>query len=93
MASTRQNKVSRMLQRELGEIYQREGRNMFTGKLITVTEVRISPDLGQARVYLSIFPPPPKEDFDRVTESYAGLVRRELGNRIRHQVKSIPELQ
>ena len=93
MTSTRQNKVSRLLQRELGEVYQREGRNMFSGSLITVTEVRITPDLGQARVYLSIFPKVDPEDFERITESKAGLVRRELGNRIRHQLKSVPKLQ
>jgi len=82
-----------MLQRELGDVYQRRGSNMFAGKLVTVTEVRITPDLGQARVYLSIFPPPSKENFDRVTGENASMVRRELGNRIRHQMKSIPELQ
>ena len=65
---------------------------MFGGKMITVTEVRITPDLGQARVYLSIFPPPDRKDFERVTEANAGRVRRELGNRIRHQLKSVPGL-
>ena len=93
MTSTRQNKVSRLLQRELGDVYQREGRNMFSRSMITVTEVRITPDLGQARVYLSIFPKPSPEDFERVTEGTASLVRRELGNRIRHQLKSVPTLQ
>ena len=93
MSSTRQNKVSRMLQKELGEIFQRVGRNMFGGKLITVTEVRITPDLGHARVYLSIFPPPSRDDFEKVTDSKTGLVRRELGNRVRHQLRSVPELQ
>ncbi len=82
-----------MLQKELGNVYQREGRNMFNGRMITVTEVRMTPDLGQARVYLSVFPLPTKEDFRRVTDENAGLVRRELGNRIRHQLRSVPELR
>lgn len=82
-----------MLQKELGYIYQRLGMNMFRGKIITVTEVRITSDLGQARVYLSIFPSPSKEDFSRITDENAGLVRRELGNRIRHQLRSVPELR
>ena len=93
MTSTRQNKVSRMLQKELGVVYQLEGRNMFSGKMITVTEVRITPDLAQARVYLSIFPPPSKEDFNRITDNNASLVRRELGNRIRNQLRIVPQLQ
>ena len=58
-----------------------------------MTEVRITPDLGLARVYLSIFPPPSRDDFERIIESKAGLVRRELGNRVRHQLRSVPELQ
>jgi ribosome-binding factor A len=82
-----------MLQKELGDIYQREGRNMFSGKMITVTEVRITSDLGLARVYLSVFPLPSKKDFSRVTDENAGRVRRELGNRIRHQLRSVPELR
>ena len=93
MTSTRQNKVSRMLQKELGVVYQIEGRNMFSGKMITVTEVRITPDLAQARVYLSIFPPPSKEDFNKITDNNASLVRRELGNRIRNQLRIVPQLQ
>jgi ribosome-binding factor A len=82
-----------MLQKELGVVYQLEGRNMFSGKMITVSEVRITPDLAQARVYLSIFPPPSKQDFNRITEENYGLVRRELGNRIRHQLRHVPQLQ
>ena len=82
-----------MLQKELGVVYQLEGRNMFSGKMITVTEVRITPDLAQARVYLSIFPPPSKEDFNRITDNNASLVRRELGNRIRNQLRIVPQLQ
>ena len=93
MTTTRQNKVSRLLQKELGVVYQLEGRNMFSGKMITVTEVRITPDLAHARVYLSIFPPPSKQDFNRITDQNAGFVRRELGNRIRHQLRSVPQLQ
>ena len=55
MTSTRQYKVSRLLQKELGHVFQREGNSIFKGKMITVTEVRITADLGQARVFLSIF--------------------------------------
>jgi len=89
----RQNRVSRMIQKELGDLYQREGKNMFGGKMITVTEVRITADMGQASVYLSVFPSTSKEDFSRITIEHAGHVRRELGNRIRHQLKNVPELQ
>ncbi len=92
MATTRQNKVSRLLQKELGDIFQREGNGMFKGKMITVTSVRITPDLGQARIFLSIFPSLEKEDFKKTLQEKAGHIRHELGNRIRHQLRSVPEL-
>ena len=92
MPTTRQNKVSRMLQKELGDIFQREGNGMFAGKLITVTRVGITPDLGQARIYLSIFPTLEKGDFEKTLENSSGHIRHELGNRIRHQLRAVPEL-
>ena len=92
MPTTRQNKVSRLLQKELGDIFQREGNGMFSGKMITVTNVRITPDLAQARIFLSIFPSTEKGDFEKVLGDNAGHIRHELGNRIRYQLKSIPEL-
>jgi ribosome-binding factor A len=92
MASTRQNKVSRLLQKELGEIFQREGSGMFSGKLTTVTRVEISSDLGQARIHLSIFPALLKEDFENIMEDKVSHIRYELGNRIRHQLRGVPEL-
>ena len=92
MATTRQNKVSRLLQKELGEIFQREGSGMFSGKMITVTTVRITPDFGQARIFLSIFPSTEKEDFEKALQNKGAHIRHELGNRIRHQLRSVPEL-
>ena len=61
MDSTRQSKIARLLQKELGQIFQRFGKELG-GKLYTVTVVRISPDLSVARVYLSIFPVEKDED-------------------------------
>jgi len=92
MASTRQNKVSRLLQKELGDIFQREGKGIFPGKLITVTNVRITSDLGQARVFLSIFPSVEKAEFEKSMLDKTGHIRHELGNRIRHQLRAVPEL-
>ena len=55
-ASTRQLKVARELQRDLAEIIRSRGMAMFGGAMVTVSEVRISPDLSQAKVFVSIFP-------------------------------------
>jgi ribosome-binding factor A len=93
MTSTRQYKVSRLLQKELGQVFQREGNSIFTGKMITVTEVRITPDLGQAKVFLSIFPAAEKAIFDKIMGQHTQHIRHELGMRIRHQLRVVPELQ
>jgi ribosome-binding factor A len=82
-----------LLQKELGFIFQREGNSIFTGKMITVTEVRITPDLGQARVFLSIFPAAEDEYFKKTIEVHSQHIRHELGRRIRHQLRMVPELQ
>jgi ribosome-binding factor A len=92
MESTRQKKVSRLLQKELGSIFQRK-TNEFGGKMITVTIVRMSPDLSIARVYLSIFPKK-KEDANtlEIIKSHNSHIRHELGNIVKNQLRIIPEL-
>jgi ribosome-binding factor A len=91
MESTRQQKVSRMLQRELGEYFQQHAREFLPGKMITVTVVRISPDLGVAKVYLSIFPLNDKEDPLERIRAGASTIRNHVGRKIKNQVRSIPE--
>jgi ribosome-binding factor A len=91
MTTTRQHKVSRLLQKELGDYFQKNGSEITGGKMITVTVVRISPNLGVAKVYLSIFPgEQQKEDIKAVAER-ATMVRSEMGKRLRNQLKHIPE--
>ncbi len=92
MESVRQNKIARLLQKELAEIFQKESRNMFKGRLVTVTVVRITPDLTLARVYLSIFPLNDNEDFDQIMNRNIKTVRTFLGKRVRHQLRNVPEL-
>ena len=92
MTSTRQQKVARLIQKELGQLFQEKARTVFSGKMITVTTVRMTPDLGLARVYLSIFPLEKEEDFISVIRDQVKMLRHELGNRVRHQIRIIPEL-
>ncbi len=93
MPSIRQNKVSRLIQRDLGDIFQKEGNTLLPGYMITVTKVRITADLGIARAYLSIFPSDKNKENIALINGQKKHVRHELGKRIRHQVKEIPELQ
>jgi ribosome-binding factor A len=92
MDSVRQNKIARLLQKELATFFQVESRNLFPGKMITVTMVRVSPDLGVAKVYLSVFPNKPDEDFIAGVSVHNKAIRNALGKSIRHQVRVIPEL-
>ena len=92
MESTRQQKIARLIQKELCDIFQQQTKAM-PGVLVSVSAVRISPDMSICRVYLSIFPS------ERSTEIIANInnntkqVRFELGNRVRHQLRIIPELK
>jgi len=90
--ATRIEKVSRMLQRELGDIFQKAQQETYRGIMITVTKVRISPDLSVARVYLSIFPAKNlKEVLDSIEQNKKHF-RYQLAQKIKNQVKIIPEL-
>ena len=92
MESTRQKKISSLIQQELSLLFQRKS-NEFLNKIITVTVVRVSPDLGYAKVFISIFPEEKKEEVFEMIELKTANIRYELGNKIRNQVRKIPELQ
>ncbi len=91
METTRQKKVSRLLQKELGQIIQHRSAELG-GKLITVTTVRISPDLSVAKIYLSIFPANETNKILAAVKFIIPQIRHELGNLVRHQLRIVPEL-
>ena len=91
MESQRQQKVARLLQKEMGDYLQQNGREILPGKLITVTVVRVSPDLGVAKVYLSIFPLKEDEEPLEAIQSQATKIRHEIGQKIRNQLRAVPE--
>ena len=84
METTRQQKIARLIQKELSDIFQRQTQTM-PGVLVSVSAVRISPDMSVCRGYLSVFP---SERNSSVRE-----LRYELGTRVRHQLRIIPELK
>lgn len=91
MESKRQQKYSKLIQKELGDIFQRESRSLIGNTMITVTRVLMSPDLGVAKVYLSFLGGNTHELFDKVNDAKKTL-RRNLGQRIGKSVRIIPEL-
>ena len=92
MSSTRQSKIERLLQKDLGDIFQKGTNTLFRSKMVTVTTVRVSPDLSSARAYLSLFPVEDKKEFMEYINSIEGQIRYDLGKRIRHQLRKVPSL-
>ena len=92
METTRQNKIARLIQKELSEIFLLQTKSM-PGVLGSVSIVRSSPDMSYARVYLSVFPSDRSEEIVKNINANMKSIRFELGNRVRHQLRIIPELK
>lgn len=93
MESTRQQKVARLIQKDLGEIFQLFCRDHLSGNLITVTKVNVSPDLAVAKTYLSLFGKTEKNELLKIINAQKKAIRLSLGNRIHNQVRVIPDLE
>jgi len=91
MEGTRLSKIGRLLQKELGDLFQKQTQGMH-GTLISVSAVRVSPDLGVAKVYLSIFPSEKGGELLESIEHNSRTIRYDLGQRVRMQLRKIPEL-
>lgn len=92
MQETRQARISRLLQKELADIFQSQTR-MMRGVLVSVTRVKISPDLSICTAYLSVFPSDKGEELLGNIRGNEKSVRYELGTRVRNQLRIIPELR
>jgi len=92
METTRQQKVARQIQKDLSDIFTGASRDITQGKMITVTVVRMSPDLSLAKVYLSIFPSAGASKFLDNLQHHVKHIRLELGRKIRHQLRIVPEI-
>ncbi len=92
MESTRQKKVSRLLQKELAEIFLKRGNEFAHGKLISITRVRVSPDLSFAKVYISIFPTENQTVTFSSIQDHTSKIRYELGQKIRTQLRIVPDI-
>ena len=92
METPRPNKISRLIQKELSEIFLLQTKSM-NGVLVSVSAVRISPDMSIARVYLSVFPSERSQEIVKNINDNMKSIRYELGTRVRHQLRIIPELK
>lgn len=92
MESTRQAKISRLLQKELSEIFRQQTAKTH-GVIVSVSTVRVSPDLSVAKAYLSIFPSEKAPEMIVNIKASAKTVRYELAQKVRFQLRKVPELQ
>ena len=92
MQETRQNKIARLLQKELSVIFQEQTRSLH-GVMVSVTRVKVSPDLSICTAYLSIFPSEKGEELIQNITKNEKQIRYELGTRVRYQLRIIPELR
>jgi len=90
--STRQQKVARQIQKDLAEIIRARGMAAYDGAMLTVSGVKITPDLAIAKIYVSVFPSSKAEDVMHKLEDETSRLRGELGRRVAKQLRIVPEL-
>jgi ribosome-binding factor A len=91
MSSIRQNRIEGVIQEELAAYFQRNSREICLGSMVSVTVIRVTPDLSLARCYLSIFTGPPKEEVLENIEKNSSKIRGEVGKRLKN-MRKIPNL-
>ena len=92
MDTIRQERINNLLQKDLGEIFQVEMRHVTRGSMITVTKVKVTPDLSVAKVYLSLFATSDKDEMLKAVRSHTKEIRGKLGNRVKNQLRVVPNL-
>lgn len=91
MSSIRQSRIEEVVKEELSMFFQRHARDICLGAMVTVTVVRVTPDLSLARVYLSVFAGPDKKEVLENVQKNASRIRGEVGRRLKN-MKKIPDL-
>lgn len=91
--SKRQKQVGKLVQAELSDIFQRTGLNMSQGGMVSVSKVTMTPDLIEARVYLSLFQVPDKDKFLADLKEHNWEYRKQLGERVRNQLRRVPYIE
>ena len=92
METTRQKKVARLIQKEMADLFLRKNNELAPGKLLSVTVVRVSPDLSLAKIFLSIFPSEKRMEVLNSVKEHSHKLRFELGQKVRNQLRIVPEL-
>lgn len=91
--SKRQRQVAKLIQEEMNTIFQKEGLTMMQGGMVSISKVQVTPDLLEARIYLSFFKVENIDNCLQIFKEKSGELRGQLGNKLRHQLRRIPEIQ
>jgi ribosome-binding factor A len=92
-SSIKQQQVASLMQQTLAEIFIREGRNIYGNAFVTITHVRLTPDLLLSRVYLSVYNVANKQEIADIISENKSHIRHLLGDRLRNKVRRIPEIE
>lgn len=92
METTRQQKISRQILRDVSDIFLKEGAHLVKGAMVSVTKVRMSPDMALAKVYISVFPFDKSQQILEHLTAHVSQVRKALGDRVKLQLRIVPEL-
>jgi ribosome-binding factor A len=92
METNRQKKIAGIIQKDIAEIIQNALRNAHKGVIVSVTEVKVTPDMMEAKVYLSVFPSEHRDDLMSEVLEHSHLIRHQLASRIKNQMRRVPEL-
>ncbi|MCL2074622.1 MAG: 30S ribosome-binding factor RbfA [Marinilabiliaceae bacterium] len=92
MDTRRQNKISRLVQKEMGEIFRSEINELLLGTMVSVTATRVSADMSIAKIYISIFPTEHKDEVFKKIVNHCSKIRYLFGMRVGKQLRIIPEL-
>jgi ribosome-binding factor A len=92
MESTRQKKISRLIQKEMAGIFLKKQGEIAPGKMVSITKVRISPDLSFAKIYVSIFPSNSNDQVLKSIQEHSSKIRYEMGQKTRSQLRIVPEI-
>lgn len=92
MENTRQNKIAKLLEHDLANIFQHIAKDHFKGTLISITKVNVTSDLGIARINFSVFPTDKSKPVLDYLNEHTAAVRGELGNKVKNQLRRVPEL-
>jgi ribosome-binding factor A len=91
--SKRQKQIGKLIQQEVSDIFQRIGLNIIDGGMISISSVKMTPDLLEARIYLSLFQIPDTDEMLKKVKDKGWEIKKHLAERVKHQLRRIPDLQ